>query len=234
MRRSVASRTLWRSPPAIAETRRRKPAPQSLGGQPVGGKASAPSWLRGAAQLDWSKCGAAQSVAGKTGNVWVVRGTHVPLAAVLKAVAEGHPFAEIAEVYQLPLQPLLAILQFAVQGGAGFRPGWRAKEGREPFGKLRAGSGAPGTLTWNANGTLNNLQINDNANAGNVQNCGYAYDDLARLASVSCGSVWQQTFSYDAFGNITKAGSVIFNPGYNGNGSSTTTRMVSATMAWAT
>ncbi len=30
--------------------------------------------------------------------------------------------------------------------------------------------------------------------------------------------MWQQTFTYDVFGNITKAGSSIFNPGYNGNG----------------
>ena len=100
-----------------------KPAPRSMGGQPQGRKASAPAWLRAAAQLDWSKCRAAQSVPGKTGNIWVVRGTRVPLTVVFNAIAEGHPFAEIAEVYQLPLQPLLAILRFAVQGGAGFRPG---------------------------------------------------------------------------------------------------------------
>lgn len=73
-----------------------------------------------------------------------------------------------------------------------------------------------GTLTWNANGTLGSLGITDQFNAANTQNCTYSYDDLARIASGNCGSsVWSQTFSYDAFGNITKTGSEQFQPGYN-------------------
>ena len=74
-----------------------------------------------------------------------------------------------------------------------------------------------GNLTWNANGTLASLGITDAFNAANTQNCTYSYDDLARLASGNCGSVWAQTFSYDAFGNITKSGSMQFQPGYNLN-----------------
>lgn len=72
-----------------------------------------------------------------------------------------------------------------------------------------------GNLTWNANGTLGSLGITDAFNAANTQNCTYSYDDLARLASGNCGSVWSQTFTYDAFGNITKSGSMQFQPGYN-------------------
>lgn len=74
-----------------------------------------------------------------------------------------------------------------------------------------------GNVTWNANGTLNKLAITDPFNAANTQTCNYSYDDLARIASGNCGSVWSQTFSYDAFGNITKAGSEQFQPGYNLN-----------------
>ena len=75
-----------------------------------------------------------------------------------------------------------------------------------------------GNLTWNANGTLASLGIVDPFNAANTQNCTYSYDDLARLASGNCGSsVWAQTFSYDAFGNITKSGSMQFQPGYTLN-----------------
>ena len=55
---------------------------------------------------------------GKTGNVWVVRGTDAPLAEVLQSVAEGQPFLEIAEVFELTLQQLIAVVQFATQGGA--------------------------------------------------------------------------------------------------------------------
>ena len=71
-----------------------------------------------------------------------------------------------------------------------------------------------GNLTWNANGTLRQLQISDNYDANNAQTCLYGYDDLMRLLSANCGSAWSQTFSYDAFGNITKTGSLNFQNGY--------------------
>ena len=77
-----------------------------------------------------------------------------------------------------------------------------------------------GSPTWNANGTLQSMQINDNANNANTQNCAYTYDDLARLHSVNCGAnTWQQNFNYDVLGNITKTvptggTGVTFNPGY--------------------
>lgn len=72
-----------------------------------------------------------------------------------------------------------------------------------------------GALTWNANGTLGSLNITDPFNAANAQNCSYTHDDLARVASGNCGSIWSQTFSYDAFGNITKSGSNQFQPTYS-------------------
>jgi RHS repeat-associated protein len=72
-----------------------------------------------------------------------------------------------------------------------------------------------GTLTWNANGTLRQLGTNDTYNSNNNNNtCLYGYDDLVRLLSANCGSVWSQTFSYDVFGNITKSGSLSFMPTY--------------------
>ena len=66
-----------------------------------------------------------------------------------------------------------------------------------------------GTLSWNANGSLYQLAINDTIpGTQDTQTCTYAHDDLARVASVNClnGSTnkWNQTFNYDAFGNITK------------------------------
>src|SRR6185437_10089892 len=72
-----------------------------------------------------------------------------------------------------------------------------------------------GTLGWNANGSLGSLNITDAFNAANTQNCAYTHDDLARIASGNCGSLWSQTFAYDAFGNITKAGNSQFQPAYN-------------------
>jgi RHS repeat-associated protein len=86
-----------------------------------------------------------------------------------------------------------------------------------------------GTLTWNANGTLNNLAIVDGFNSGGSQTCyfnpssgtGMGYDDWGRLLNDDCGSGgWGQTFSYDQYNNLTKAvisgrTGITFNPGYS-------------------
>jgi len=86
------------------------------------------------------------------------------------------------------------------------------------------GSAGFGDLTWNANGTLQQLAITDPFNASDVQTCTYSADDLARISSVNClnGTTkrWNQNFTYDAFGNITKSvptggTGVNWNPGYD-------------------
>jgi hypothetical protein len=75
-------------------------------------------WASKAAQLDWSKCQAAESVQTKRGNIWVASGTLVPLVDVFEAVAGGNPLPEIAEVYDLTVQQLMTLLQFAAAGAA--------------------------------------------------------------------------------------------------------------------
>jgi len=81
-----------------------------------------------------------------------------------------------------------------------------------------------GNLTWNPVGTLASLAITDPFNSANAQTCNYSHDDLTRIASANCGSAANQTFSYDAFGNINKSGSPYsFQPTYN----SSTNRMTS-------
>lgn len=72
-----------------------------------------------------------------------------------------------------------------------------------------------GTLSWNPNWTLQKNVIVDPLNSVNGQTCNYHYDDLNRASSVDCGTKWNQTFTYDAFGNITKSGSISWQPGYN-------------------
>ena len=59
------------------------------------------------------------------------------------------------------------------------------------------------------------LGISDPFNTQDNQTCAYSYDGLARIGGASCGSVWAQTFSYDAFGNISKSGSISWLPNYN-------------------
>jgi len=72
-----------------------------------------------------------------------------------------------------------------------------------------------GNLTWNANGSLGTLAISDQLNTTNSQTCNYSHDDLSRIASANCASVWSQTFGFDPFGNISKSGSSNFLPTYN-------------------
>src|SRR5271167_1340442 len=98
----------------------RKPSSPPAAGSAPNLETPSRTWLRGAAQLDWSKCPAVESAQGKSGRIWVVRGTDAPLAEVLHAVAEGHPFLEIAEVFEITLQQLIAVLQFAAIS----RNGW--------------------------------------------------------------------------------------------------------------
>lgn len=71
-----------------------------------------------------------------------------------------------------------------------------------------------GDLKWNLNGTLQSLATIDHFNSANNQSCGYGYDDLGRLAGNSCDT-WQQTFSFDPFGNVSKSGNISFLPGYD-------------------
>jgi RHS repeat-associated protein len=61
-----------------------------------------------------------------------------------------------------------------------------------------------GNIVWNALGTPSSLDITDAFNSVDNQNCSFAHDDLTRLATVNCGTIWGQSFSYDAFGNISK------------------------------
>jgi RHS repeat-associated protein len=64
-----------------------------------------------------------------------------------------------------------------------------------------------GALGWNANSTLQTQNITDGFNSADTQNCAYVYDDITRLTGANCGTAASQTFSYDPFGNINKAGS---------------------------
>ena len=84
------------------------------------------------------------------------------------------------------------------------------------------GSNLTGTLTWNSNGTLGKLVIVDPFNSGDAQTCNYTYDGIARLSKADCGTTWGQSFSYDAYGNLSKSvlpgdAGLNWQPGYNNN-----------------
>jgi RHS repeat-associated protein len=67
------------------------------------------------------------------------------------------------------------------------------------------GRTAAGTFQWSKNGNLKSANFIDPFNwQQNQQTCEYAYDEMGRLKQADCGTVWGQSFSYDAFGNIAK------------------------------
>jgi RHS repeat-associated protein len=84
-----------------------------------------------------------------------------------------------------------------------------------------------GALTWNADHTLQSMNITDPFNSSDTQNCAFGYDDLTRLSSANCGSIMSQTFSYDAFGNLSKSGTYSFQPVYKNTSGYTNNKYVS-------
>ena len=72
-----------------------------------------------------------------------------------------------------------------------------------------------GTLNWNANRTLGSLQIVDGWNTADNETCTFIYDDLSRLTSDQCGSIWAQTYSYGIYDNLNQFGNDPFTFTYN-------------------
>ena len=82
--------------------------------------------------------------------------------------------------------------------------------------QLTGGSKADtGTLNWDANGTLGSLQIVDGWNTADNETCAYIYDDLSRLTSDQCPSIWEQTYGYDQYDNLNQFGNDPFTFTYN-------------------
>ena len=77
------------------------------------------------------------------------------------------------------------------------------------------GQSVVGAPTWNPIGTLESLTVTDPFYSGGNQSCSYTHDDLTRIASANCGTPWSQTFTYDAFGNLSKSGTSSFQPTYS-------------------
>ena len=71
------------------------------------------AWLQKAAKLDWTKCPEVEVMQGKNRRLWVMQGTMAPLAEVLQSVADGPPVEEVAEMFEVELNQLKKVLQFA-------------------------------------------------------------------------------------------------------------------------
>jgi uncharacterized protein (DUF433 family) len=69
-----------------------------------------------AGALDWSRCPAVESVAGKLSGAWVFRNTRMPVAAVFENLEDGVTIDELVEWYDgLTRDHVKAVLEFAAR-----------------------------------------------------------------------------------------------------------------------
>ena len=67
------------------------------------------------AQLDWSQCRAVESVPGRVSGAWVFKGTRMPVQTVFLNLEAGMTQQEITEEFDVSLDEIRAVLQFASQ-----------------------------------------------------------------------------------------------------------------------
>ena len=65
--------------------------------------------------MDWSKCPDVERAPGKASGAWVVKGTRVPVQAVVDNARDGYTPEEIAgEIFEgLPLDRVRSVIRFA-------------------------------------------------------------------------------------------------------------------------
>jgi uncharacterized protein (DUF433 family) len=65
--------------------------------------------------IDWSECSDAERIPGKVSGAWLVKGTRIPVQAVLDNAEDGYtPERIVAEIYpSLPLDRATRIIAFA-------------------------------------------------------------------------------------------------------------------------
>jgi uncharacterized protein (DUF433 family) len=68
------------------------------------------------ANLDWSECPAVESVPGKVGGAWVLRGTRMPVTAIFENIEAGASIDDIMEWFDgLDRKQVKAVIEFAAR-----------------------------------------------------------------------------------------------------------------------
>lgn len=66
--------------------------------------------------IDWSQCPALESVPGKLGGKWVIRGTRVPIEMLFVNLASGASVDDFVEWFEgIPRERYTEVLQFLAQ-----------------------------------------------------------------------------------------------------------------------
>jgi uncharacterized protein (DUF433 family) len=68
------------------------------------------------AALDWSQCPAVESVPGKVSGAWVLKGTRMPVSAILENLEAGASIDDLMEWFDgLDRQQVKAVIEFAAR-----------------------------------------------------------------------------------------------------------------------
>jgi uncharacterized protein (DUF433 family) len=68
------------------------------------------------AALDWSQCPAVESVAGKVSGAWVLKGTRMPVSAILENLEDGASLDDLMEWFDgLDREQVKAVIEFAAR-----------------------------------------------------------------------------------------------------------------------
>ncbi|MGH9453071.1 MAG: DUF433 domain-containing protein [Terriglobia bacterium] len=68
------------------------------------------------AALDWSQCPAVESVPGKVGGAWVLRGTRMPVATIFENLEAGAGIDDILRWFDgLNREQVKAVIDFAAR-----------------------------------------------------------------------------------------------------------------------
>jgi uncharacterized protein (DUF433 family) len=83
------------------------------------------------AVLDWSRCPAVESIPGKVGGAWVLRGTRLPVATVIENL-EDLSVDEVMAQFDVSREQIAAVLDFVADSLRGPvprlpKPGMRAQ-----------------------------------------------------------------------------------------------------------
>jgi uncharacterized protein (DUF433 family) len=64
------------------------------------------------AALDWSQCPAVESVPGRVGGAWVLKGTRMPVSVIFENLEAGLSLEEVMEQFDVTREQVTALLEF--------------------------------------------------------------------------------------------------------------------------
>jgi uncharacterized protein (DUF433 family) len=68
------------------------------------------------AMLDWSQCRVVESVPGKLGGAWVLKGTRMPVSAIFENIEAGASIDDVMQWFEgLDRDQVKAVIEFAAR-----------------------------------------------------------------------------------------------------------------------